>query len=159
MLRGSVLLRGLLYALLMFIAKALVSSVVYVDYFVGTRWQKKPASQVQSSRQAASNSDTAIGILTSPGLQSGPPHTVALLMGFAMIARGEIGFLIASLSQSSGTLTLRSRDGRDVTTSNDDIFLVILWAVVLCTITGPLGVGVTVKKLKYGFKASCIRWL
>lgn len=76
-----------------------------------------------------------------------PPHAVALLVGFARVARGEIGFLIASLSQSSRTLTLRLSNEFGNTSSNEDIFQVISWAVVLCTITGPLGVGVIARRL------------
>lgn len=79
---------------------------------------------------------------------SKPPHLMALLVGFAMIARGEIGFLIASLSQSSGTLTLRDSVLTDDGSSSDEILLVIVWAVVLCTIIGPIGVGIVVKRLQ-----------
>jgi Kef-type K+ transport system membrane component KefB len=73
---------------------------------------------------------------------------MALLVGFAMIARGEIGFLIASLSQSSGTLTLRDPVLTGNGSSSDEILLVIIWAVVLCTIIGPIGVGIVVKRLQ-----------
>jgi Kef-type K+ transport system membrane component KefB len=81
-----------------------------------------------------------------------PPHAIALLVGFAMISRGEIGFLIASLSQSSGTLTLRQQNGSGSGTisSGEEIFLVIVWAVVICTIAGPIGVGIVVRNLRRG---------
>jgi hypothetical protein len=51
---------------------------------------------------------------------------MALLVGLAMVARGEIGFLIASLSQSSGTLTLKHRDETSTKSSGEEIFLVIV---------------------------------
>jgi Kef-type K+ transport system membrane component KefB len=89
-----------------------------------------------------------------------PPHAIALLVGFAMISRGEIGFLIASLSQSSGTLTLRQRSGSGTISSGEEIFLVIVWAVVTCTIAGPIGVGIIVRRLRKGDNAArYVRWI
>jgi len=76
-----------------------------------------------------------------------------------MIARGEIGFLIASLSQSSGTLTLKKKDGSDAQGSGEEIFLVIVWAVVLCTIVGPVGVGIIVRRLRQRDPAAYRGWL
>lgn len=73
---------------------------------------------------------------------------MALLVAFAMVARGEIGFLIASLSQSSGTLTLRWKESSEKIASGEEIFLVIIWAVVICTIVGPLGVGIIVRRMR-----------
>lgn len=87
-----------------------------------------------------------------------PPHLIAFLVGLAMIARGEIGFLIASLSQSSGTLTLRLNGNTEP--SGEDIFLVIVWAVAICTILGPIGVGIIVRQLKEGNNsARYIGWI
>lgn len=67
-----------------------------------------------------------------------------------MIARGEIGFLIASLSFSAGTLTVQSAASTsyDKPASSQDLFLSITWAVVLCTVFGPIGVGIVVRKLR-----------
>ena len=64
-----------------------------------------------------------------------------------MVARGEIGYLIASLAQSSGTLEMKSK-GEGETVQNEDVFLVIIWAVTLCTIGGPMAVGSIVKSMK-----------
>ena len=84
----------------------------------------------------------------------GWPHADAILVGFAMVARGEIGFLIASLSQNSGTLVLERRDqiageekaGEVGEDASLDLFLVIIWSVVLCTVVGPVAVGVITRK-------------
>ena len=149
----------MIYSLLMILGKGLVSSVVYCDYFAkvwidrtltpGGR-EKNPPSQVSHVRREAPRDLEA---------RTGCPHAIALLVGFAMIARGEIGFLIASLSQSSDTLTLRRRDDTDIEHSGEDLFLVITWAVVICTITGPLGVGLIVKRLRFVTSESCTKWL
>lgn len=63
----------------------------------------------------------------------------ASILGFAMVSRGEIGFLISSLADSNGIFS---------TGNNDDIFLIVTWAIVLCTIVGPISVGLLVKRLK-----------
>ena len=58
-------------------------------------------------------------------------------MGIAMVSRGEIGLLIAQLargdSQSPGLL-------------GDEAFLLCIWAILLCTLVGPIGVGAVVKR-------------
>jgi hypothetical protein len=62
----------------------------------------------------------------------------ASILGLAMVARGEIGFLISSLAESKGIFG----------EANGEIFLVVTWAIVLCTIIGPIGVGLLVRRLK-----------
>lgn len=64
-----------------------------------------------------------------------------------MVARGEIGYLIASLAQSSGTLEMKPKGGGEAV-QNEDVFLVIIWAVTLCTIGGPVAVGSIVKGMR-----------
>jgi len=64
-----------------------------------------------------------------------------------MTARGEIGFLIASLSQSSGNLSLKSKEGTAVV-DGEEVFLVVICAVMICTIVGPVAVGVIVRRLR-----------
>lgn len=64
-----------------------------------------------------------------------------------MVSRGEIGFLIASLSHSSNTFTLRSNDGT-ILPSSEELFMVVVWAVVICTIFGPIAVGIVARRIK-----------
>lgn len=61
-----------------------------------------------------------------------------------MCSRGEIGFLISGVAESKGIFASTS----DVSTDSSDIFLVVTWAIVLCTIIGPLGVGLSVRRVK-----------
>lgn len=61
-----------------------------------------------------------------------------------MTARGEIGFLISAVAESKGVFS--STNVPPATES--DIFLVVTWAIVLCTILGPLGVGLAVRRVK-----------
>jgi hypothetical protein len=63
----------------------------------------------------------------------------AAILGLAMVARGEIGFLVSSLAGGNGIFT---------TGDDDQIFLIVTWAIVLCTIIGPLCVGLLVRRVK-----------
>jgi Kef-type K+ transport system membrane component KefB len=132
MFRGSIIWKGIVYAILMAMAKAAVSVVVYCEYFM-QEWKRK-------SRSASRQPGVDMAVHDIPNVQ-------ALMTASAMVARGEIGFLIASLSESSGTLTLQQGGISVKGSTGDDVFLVIVWAVVLCTIAGPVIVGILVKKL------------
>ena len=66
------------------------------------------------------------------------------MLGTAMTARGEIGFLIASLAETTG---LFSPSG-EPSDQSSEIYLVVTWAIVLCTIIGPLGIGTLVKRVR-----------
>jgi hypothetical protein len=61
-----------------------------------------------------------------------------------MCARGEIGFLISGVAESNGVFSASGQ----ATDEPTDIFLVVTWAIVLCTIVGPLGVGLSVRRVK-----------
>lgn len=67
-----------------------------------------------------------------------PPSILAL----AMVARGEVGYLIASLAQSQGIFSTGSSD------EISEIYLVIIWAISICTLVGPICVGTLVKRVK-----------
>ncbi|KAK0662286.1 High-affinity Na(+)/H(+) antiporter NhaS3 [Lasiodiplodia hormozganensis] len=69
----------------------------------------------------------------------------ASILGSAMVARGEIGFLISSLAQSKGIFTSASGSSPS---GSDEIFLVATWAIMLCTIIGPLTVGLLVRRVR-----------
>jgi Kef-type K+ transport system membrane component KefB len=142
MFQGSTVWKGIVYSMLMILAKGLVSAVIYFDHFIKWFTARKP-----SPHQQTATPNPRVGPQST---SKKPPHAIALLVGFAMISRGEIGFLIASLSQSSGTLTLRHRNGSGTISSGEEIFLVIVWAVVICTIAGPIGVGIIVRRLRKG---------
>ena len=68
----------------------------------------------------------------------------ASITGLAMIARGEIGFLIASLAESQNIFPETGPDG----TGTSRLYLVVVWAIMLCTIAGPLSLGALVRRVK-----------
>jgi len=69
----------------------------------------------------------------------------ASIVGLAMIARGEIGYLIASVAETGG---LFAQPDKVANNSNSEIYLVVVWAITLCTIIGPICVGTLVKRVK-----------
>ncbi|KAI9670712.1 MAG: hypothetical protein M1817_003821 [Caeruleum heppii] len=70
----------------------------------------------------------------------------AAIVGTAMTARGEIGFLIASIAESNGMFALKEKGFPGQGSSN--MYLIIIWAIVLCTIIGPIAVGTLVKRVR-----------
>ncbi|RYN58174.1 hypothetical protein AA0114_g2284 [Alternaria tenuissima] len=93
------------------------------------------------TRPAASSAGTESEARSSPN----PPKPFSLhpplILAFAMCARGEIGFLISGVAESQGVFGETSGEPTD-------IFLVVTWAIVLCTIIGPLAVGLSVRRVK-----------
>ncbi len=68
----------------------------------------------------------------------------AVFMGVAMVSRGEIGLLIAQLARTGG-----HGEASESHTSGllgDEAFLVAIWAILLCTLVGPISVGVVVRR-------------
>jgi hypothetical protein len=76
-----------------------------------------------------------------------------MILGSAMVARGEVGFLIANLAEERGVFDSEgdargdSKD-READSGVSDIFLIVIWAVVICTILGPVAVGILVRRGK-----------
>ncbi|KAE8397845.1 putative Na+/H+ antiporter [Aspergillus pseudonomiae] len=66
----------------------------------------------------------------------------ASILGLAMVSRGEVGYLIASLAESKGIFGTSSSGG------SSETYLVIVWAISLCTLFGPIFVGTLVKRVK-----------
>jgi hypothetical protein len=59
-----------------------------------------------------------------------------------MVARGEIGYLIASLAESNGIFGVAAEG------SSSETYLIVVWAISLCTLVGPVCVGTLVKRVK-----------
>ncbi|KAF6806650.1 sodium/hydrogen exchanger family protein [Colletotrichum sojae] len=68
----------------------------------------------------------------------------ACILGFAMVARGEIGFLISALAESTGIFS----GGSGSPAESSEMFLIVTWAIALCTIIGPICVGLLVNRVK-----------
>ncbi|GAD97611.1 Na+/H+ antiporter [Paecilomyces variotii No. 5] len=166
MFRGAIVWRGIVYTILMFIAKVLTGlwlvrlEISVPRISIPVSW-KKLARSCRLQRGKVSEKPTPSG--QQPGQSEGssrPPNKYestpskpssrwpkprslypASILGTAMVARGEIGFLVSSLAESKGIFSTAG-------TANSDIYLIVTWAIMLCTMIGPLGVGMLVRRLK-----------
>jgi hypothetical protein len=95
-----------------------------------------PPSPPQAAQPAASSDRTAAGL----------PVSVypACILALSMVARGEIGYLISAVAESSGMFGRESRRADEPS----DLFLVVTWAITLCTVIGPVSVGLLVRRVK-----------
>jgi hypothetical protein len=121
---------------------------------LSTGVQRRRANNAQSEplrSSTAVTSEPATNEVPTPDNQQSAPSSIpkprsiypASIIGCAMVARGEIGFLISSIAEGNGMFTTGS-DADAVS----DMFLIVTWAVVLCTILGPLVVGILVQRVK-----------
>lgn len=101
-----------------------------------------PASEGSPSPNTTNSSATS----PSPSPKIAKPLSLypAAMLGTAMTARGEIGFLIASLAETIGLFATSGKPS----SGSSEIYLVVTWAIVLCTILGPLGIGTLVKRVR-----------
>ncbi|GES64907.1 sodium/hydrogen exchanger [Aspergillus terreus] len=100
---------------------------------------KEPNTPEQQQRpEPASTSRTSLSLPPKPKSLYPPA-----ILGLAMVARGEIGYLIASLAESQGMFSNGSASG-----GPSETYLVIIWAISLCTLVGPVAVGTLVKRVK-----------
>ncbi|KAH9872821.1 hypothetical protein J1614_005215 [Plenodomus biglobosus] len=166
MFSGSIVWRGIVYTVLMVFAK-LICGLWLVRLSVmpsqgplnrllaKVKLPSMPHLWGRHAEEASSNPASATNT-TSPGGASlearsspSPPKPLSLqpplILAFAMCARGEIGFLISGVAESNGIFSASGVASAD---EPSDIFLVVTWAIVLCTIVGPLGVGMSVRRVK-----------
>ncbi|KAJ4013964.1 hypothetical protein NW752_005676 [Fusarium irregulare] len=66
----------------------------------------------------------------------------ACIVGIGMVARGEIGYLISALAESKGIF------GRTENGESSELFLIVTWAITLCTVIGPISVGLIVNRVR-----------
>lgn len=64
------------------------------------------------------------------------------------MARGEIGFLIAALAESTGIFVTQNVKSATQEDSGSEIYFVAIWAIVLCTVIGPVSVGFLVRRVE-----------
>ncbi|KAI5795407.1 sodium/hydrogen exchanger family protein [Peziza echinospora] len=98
------------------------------------------------------------GAILSPNPNTSAPHLISqcpiptkslyppLILGLAMVARGEIGFLIAAVAQSKGIFSTDS--DFNTADSGQDLYIIVIWAIVICTLLGPIAVGLMVGRVK-----------
>ncbi len=96
----------------------------------------QPARRLRSSQEISR---------TSPSEADAPVSIYpACMLAVAMVARGEIGYLISALAESSGVF---GREGGNEGEPSE-LFLVVTWAITICTIIGPVSVGLFVRRVR-----------
>ena len=167
MFQGSIVWRGIVYSILMVIAKLLcglclirftspaVSPKVLLNYLPKTIsgcWplaRKAPATVSNPDAQDGAEARVGATATTAAPKHRNSPRIAkpvsiypAAILGSAMVARGEIGFLISSVAESDGVLGAKQNG------QSSELFLVVTWAILLCTLLGPIVVGLMVKRVK-----------
>ncbi|KAK4056447.1 hypothetical protein OIO90_002590 [Microbotryomycetes sp. JL221] len=149
---GTLIWKGFVYATLMTIAKVSVGLTIIL--FDTVRWimlkQRTTTNQTTLDGRNGFDSDETFngGLEQTMSQNESSSLTIgdklrfkslpaAGFLGFAMVARGEIGVLILQVAHNS------SGQERIL---GDEAYLVGLWAVTLCTIVGPVVFAVIVKR-------------
>lgn len=169
MFQGHVVWRGFVYAALMTLGKLLCGiTLVRIPGILDPlrtgsaklRPTKSPAQEPKTG--SPSNSSNAPDADAAPGTTKPAPSAPRqantsskrksvpkprslyppLMLGSAMVARGEIGFLISSVAESKGVF------GSTKNGESSETFLIVTWAILICTILGPLSVGLMVRRVK-----------
>lgn len=65
-----------------------------------------------------------------------------------MVSRGENGFLIASVAESKGIFANTSSGRPTAQGDSSEISLIVIWAVILCTVIGLVAVCNLIRRLK-----------
>lgn len=152
--RPTILWKGILYSGLMFVCKFVTGiCIVFWEALprvnrVGFRRRnpgkkaiettiekpsavaKKDLAEDSGGQHDDSNTAPTHLQVSTPSLSLRWQVYPALLIAFAMVSRGEIALIIAQIGRS---------------TLGDDGFLVVIWAVVICTLLGPLLTGLLVR--------------
>ncbi|KAB8207182.1 Sodium/hydrogen exchanger family-domain-containing protein [Aspergillus parasiticus] len=121
---GKRIWRGILFTLLMVVAKFVVG--IWIPVWKYLPWTKSKADK--ASKESSSAPDVPV---ETP--KDNATMLSALLLGSAMVARGEIGLLIIEIGYNSTEYV--SEEG----------FITGVWAILLNTIIGPVTVGLLVK--------------
>jgi Kef-type K+ transport system membrane component KefB len=162
MFASGIVWRGIVFTVLMAMAKMACGiwllRFVLPDSLTRTWPFKKTAKPTEASPSAAEqdsnhaieeSSKVRVEDLTSHHV-SRPKHSSpkpampisiypASIIGCAMVARGEIGFLISALAEADGIFGEQP---------NGPLFLIVTWAIMLCTIIGPIMVGIITRRLR-----------
>lgn len=131
--------RGLVYSLLMLIGKFVVG--MWIPIWSVTQHDPRKAKEKENLQQQQPTAKAGHPLETTTSSHHSPSHSTALgsslspalLLGMAMVARGEIGLLIVEIGYNSTSYV--SPQG----------FTTAIWAILLNTIIGPVCAGMWIK--------------
>lgn len=167
MFSSSVVWRGLVYTLLMLLGKMLTglwlvrfpillsTIMAFVKTLGHCRWRcgesrKTPTFMMGTVAEGGNPGEDSRHDASKASVKPLKPLSLypASILATAMVSRGEIGFLIASVAESRGIFANNTLDGKPTRNDSSEIFLIVIWAITLCTIIGPLGVGLMVRRVR-----------
>jgi len=133
---GEAIWKGVVYTLLMLIAKLVVG--VWIPIWSAASHDPKKAKE---NTQQSADSEMGYPLEATASSPHSPSRSAALkssltpslLLGMAMVARGEIGLLIVEIGYNNTSYV--SSEG----------FITAIWAILLNTIIGPIFVGLWIK--------------
>lgn len=165
MFGGSVVWRGIVYTILMTIGKLTCGLWLLRIPNPFTRLQSaarlikntitrknQPLAPRRQAREGAAAASAA-----SSRTSLGKPLSVypGLILGSAMVSRGEIGYLISSIAEGGGvfgrhdsTVERRASAADPAEQQPSEIFLIVTWAITLCTVVGPVSMGLLVRRVR-----------
>jgi Kef-type K+ transport system membrane component KefB len=150
MFQGPVIWRGLVYTALMAIGK-LCCGLWLVRFTTPSPESRTPGPRTMTSSPEHSEPKSKRK-KTRPHRHLPRPKSLypASILGCAMVARGEIGFLISALAATNGIFTSHdpTTAGEESSSLTSDLYLIVTWAILLCTIVGPLSLGFLAKRVK-----------
>ncbi|KAJ6096399.1 Cation/H+ exchanger [Penicillium sp. IBT 16267x] len=137
---GKQIWRGVVYTLLMAFAKCVVGIWIPVwqlstrrpSHNRKTSLEPKGSQAQPGSKETSKTSDEGKGEHTN-GHRLNRAWLAAVLLGSAMVARGEIGLLIIEIGHNETPYV------------SDEGFITAVWAILLNTIIGPVTVGLLVR--------------
>lgn len=147
---GRLVYRGIIYSILMFVAKAICGNWLYaISYYYRLRGT---SDDVTNDDVDVADIEVASGDASNGSEASRQKYDIlsssyaGLLLGLCMVPRGEIGFLVSSLAESSGVFGGKHNSG------SSDAYIIVTWAIVLCTIVAPILIGILARKIKKEYK-------
>lgn len=145
--KPDILWRGVLYAMLMCVGKLAVG-VPIVIWTLLSPSDNNPTPQREAQlppapRPARPTARERLRASLYP----------ATFIGVAMVSRGEIGLLIAQIARASAGSSSRGAPRDDSGLLSEEGFLACIWAILLCTLVGPVGVGMVVRKYRHDITA------
>jgi Kef-type K+ transport system membrane component KefB len=163
----SVVWRGILYSVLMVLAKFAVGVWIVIwperRPCIGRRRKSNGPSRNGSTGQAdipleiaPAESRTEAPLSTGPSaLLQNKKNTFhptmsrmrsAFLLGIAMVARGEIALIVAQLARPLLVSTSNTNGG--ASSMDSEPFAVVIWAILVSTVGGAIGVGLVLRTSK-----------
>jgi hypothetical protein len=155
MFTGSVVWRGLVYTVFMTIGKLVCGLWLIRLTNPFTKFQSLARSLKSRFTRQQQGGNISTQRSRARTTQSKSPKEKplslypGLILGAAMVSRGEIGYLISSLAEGGGVFA-NSSTKRAATSAGEpsEIFLIVTWAITLCTIAGPVTMGLMVDRVR-----------